>query len=111
MKRASNCFNCAHFAPVNWTGKPTVCSIGHKPRYFMSPGGKADWHNPDRWGWKRRCEDFQSKPKVIVEPGYATRRHPGYIMGEHWLQAAYTRICTGETEAEVMADYGWQREA
>jgi hypothetical protein len=41
----------------------------------------------------------------------AAQRHPGYIMGEHWLQAAYTRICTGETEAEVMADYGWQREA
>jgi hypothetical protein len=41
----------------------------------------------------------------------AAQRHPGYIMGEHWLQAAYTRICTGETEAEVMADYGWQRES
>lgn len=38
-------------------------------------------------------------------------RHPGYIVGDHWLQAAYTRICTGETEDEVMADYGWQREA
>jgi hypothetical protein len=39
------------------------------------------------------------------------KRHPGYIMGEHWLQAAYTRICTGETEAEVMSDYGWRRES
>ena len=41
----------------------------------------------------------------------AAQRHPGYIMGEHWLQAAYTRICTGETEAEVMSDYGWRRES
>ena len=39
------------------------------------------------------------------------KRHPGYIMGDHWLQAAYTRICAGETEADVMADYGWQRES
>ena len=39
------------------------------------------------------------------------KRHPGYIVGDHWLQAAYTRICTGETEDEVMTDYGWQREA
>jgi hypothetical protein len=38
-------------------------------------------------------------------------RHPGYIVGDHWLQAAYTRICTGETEDEVMTDYGWQRES
>ena len=37
------------------------------------------------------------------------KRHPGYIVGDHWLQAAYTRICTGETEDEVMTDYGWQR--
>jgi hypothetical protein len=43
--------------------------------------------------------------------GEQPKRHPGYIVGDHWLQAAYTRICTGETEAEVMADYGWQRES
>ena len=45
----------------------------------------------------------------IRERGEEPKRHPGYIIGDHWLQAAYTRICTGETEAEVMADYGWQR--
>jgi hypothetical protein len=48
---------------------------------------------------------------AIRARGEEPKRHPGYIMGEHWLQAAYTRICTGETEAEVMADYGWQRES
>lgn len=37
----------------------------------------------------------------------AAQRHPGYIMGEHWLQAAYTRVCTGEDVRDVMADYGW----
>ena len=48
---------------------------------------------------------------LIRARGEEPKRHPGYIMGDHWLQAAYTRICTGETEAEVMADYGWQRES
>ena len=49
--------------------------------------------------------------KAIRARGEEPKRHPGYIIGDHWLQAAYTRICTGETEAEVMADYGWKRES
>jgi hypothetical protein len=59
-----------------------------------------------------------SEPVWVVEivndiraRGEEPKRHPGYIVGDHWLQAAYTRICTGETEDEVMADYGWQRES
>jgi hypothetical protein len=59
-----------------------------------------------------------SEPVWVVEivndiraRGEEPKRHPGYIIGDHWLQAAYTRICTGETEADVMADYGWKREA
>lgn len=59
-----------------------------------------------------------SEPVWVVEivndiraRGEEPKRHPGYIVGDHWLQAAYTRVCTGETEAEVMADYGWQRES
>lgn len=55
------------------------------------------------------------KPKKIAKAirarGEEPKRHPGYIVGDHWLQAAYTRICTGETEADVMADYGWKRES
>ena len=44
---------------------------------------------------------------AIRATGEEPKRNPGYIVGDHWLQAAYTRICTGETEAEVMADYGY----
>jgi hypothetical protein len=54
--------------------------------------------------WAEELERFAA---LVI----AAQRHPGYIMGDHWLQAAYTRICTGETEAEVMSDYGWQRES
>lgn len=48
--------------------------------------------------------------EAIRARGEEPKRHPGYIAGDHWLEAAYTRVCTGESEAEVMADYGWSRE-
>ena len=35
------------------------------------------------------------------------RHHPGYVIGCHWMTAAYARICAGEGEIEVMDDYGW----
>lgn len=34
-------------------------------------------------------------------------KHPGYVIGDHWLEAAYARVCAGEDIREVMADYGW----
>lgn len=37
------------------------------------------------------------------------KRHPGYIIGNHWLETAYDRICAGEPESEVLADYGWRQ--
>ncbi|MGI9143634.1 MAG: hypothetical protein ACR2IJ_10650 [Fluviibacter sp.] len=37
------------------------------------------------------------------------KRHPGYIIGNHWLEAAYERICTGEEVNAVLAEYGWVR--
>ena len=36
--------------------------------------------------------------------------HPGYLIGMHWLAAAYDRICVGEPENDVLADYGWKKE-
>ena len=35
--------------------------------------------------------------------------HPGYVLGSHWLETAYSRICAGEAEAEVLRDYGLVR--
>ena len=45
--------------------------------------------------------------EAIRARGEQPKRHPGYIIGDHWLQAAYTRVCTGEDVRDVMADYGW----
>ena len=36
--------------------------------------------------------------------------HPGYVIGSHWLETAYSRICAGEAEAEVLRDIGLVRE-
>lgn len=38
-------------------------------------------------------------------------KHPAYVVGQHWLSAAYERICAGESEQQVLADYGWRRDA
>ena len=37
------------------------------------------------------------------------KRHPGYIVGNHWLETAYDRICAGEPEDKVLADYDVHR--
>jgi hypothetical protein len=44
---------------------------------------------------------------AIRAKGEEPMRHPGYIIGDHWLQAAYTRVCTGEDIRQVMEDYGY----
>lgn len=36
-------------------------------------------------------------------------RHPGYIIGYHWLEVAYQRVCAGEDEKTVLEDYGYAR--
>ena len=36
-------------------------------------------------------------------------KHPGYVIGSHWLETAYSRVCAGEAEADVLRDCGWER--
>jgi len=36
-------------------------------------------------------------------------KHPGYVIGNHWLETAYSRVCAGEAEADVLRDCGWER--
>ena len=47
-----------------------------------------------------------AKPDAKREP-----THPGYILGAHWLETAYSRIAAGEAEAavlaEVLGERGW----
>ena len=49
-------------------------------------------------------------PLYAVPPAAAPEpTHPGYVIGSHWLETAYSRVCAGEAEAEVLRDYGLWR--
>lgn len=37
-------------------------------------------------------------------------RHPGYIIGSHWFEIAYERLCAGEAEDAILEDYEVVRE-
>ena len=37
------------------------------------------------------------------------QEHPGYVIGSHWLETAYSRVCAGEAEADVLRDIGLVR--
>jgi hypothetical protein len=37
-------------------------------------------------------------------------RHPGYVIGNHWLETAYERLCAGESEDAILEDYEVVRE-
>ena len=41
---------------------------------------------------------------------YHEKRHPGYVIGNHWLETAYSRICAGESEDAILEDYELVRE-
>ena len=47
----------------------------------------------------------------ITPPAKPEPTHPGYIIGSHWLETAYSRIAAGEAEAEVLTEVlgarGW----
>lgn len=47
---------------------------------------------------------------ALAEQKPEPRRHPGYVIGSHWLETAYSRICAGDAEADVLRDYRLMRE-
>ena len=78
--------------PVAWIRKEWSPDCGS---YF-------DFCAEEEMGWRDRKE---------WTPLYATppATHPGYVIGSHWLETAYSRICAGEAEADVLRDCGWER--
>jgi hypothetical protein len=71
---------------------------------IVEEGTKAD---AIRWlqkTWDELC-DLNAEYALLCGD-----RHPGYVIGSHWLSTAYSRICAGESEEDVMRDYGWKRD-
>jgi hypothetical protein len=56
----------------------------------------------------RRVADTEKSASSTPEV-YHEKRHPGYVIGNHWLETAYERLCAGEAEADVLKDCGWER--
>jgi hypothetical protein len=61
-----------------------------------------------------RGERMKSAAKTLrtaLDAALAEPVHPGYIIGSHWLETAYSRIAAGEAEADVLAEVlgerGW----
>jgi hypothetical protein len=50
---------------------------------------------------------------AALDAALAEPVHPGYIIGSHWLETAYSRIVAGEAEADVLAEVlgarGWAK--
>jgi hypothetical protein len=53
----------------------------------------------------------QVKGLLPEAPAKSEPVHPGYIIGSHWLETAYSRIAAGESEAKVLTEVlgarGW----
>jgi hypothetical protein len=62
-------------------------------------------------GWLSGWPPVEAVPYWFAPPALAAEqpKHPGYVIGSHWLETAYSRICAGEAEAEVLQDYGLWR--
>ena len=47
---------------------------------------------------------------ALAAPRPEPVRHPGYVIGNHWLETAYARLCAGEAEDAILEDYDLVRE-
>ena len=58
-------------------------------------------------------QDIQLLASAVLRARLAApapeQTHPGYIIGSHWRETAYSRVCAGEAEADVLRDYGLVR--
>jgi hypothetical protein len=64
-------------------------------------------------GWLSGWPPVEAVPYWFAPPAAAPepeKRHPGYIIGNHWLETAYERLCAGEAEDAILEDYELVRE-
>lgn len=64
-----------------------------------------------RWMAARNRANRDTARGAVSERGKRLKignTHPHYIVGIHWLSVAYERICAGESEIEVLRDFGYE---
>ena len=77
------------------------------------PANLATKHEIAWSAWKssrrQAVTDCRITDAAAMPPASDGPVRPGYILGDHWLEVAYERICAGDREEKVMDDYGWVR--
>ena len=55
------------------------------------------------------AEQPKQEPVALAYCPYTTppSAHFGYVLGNHWLETAYSRVLDGESEVDVLRDCGW----
>jgi hypothetical protein len=84
---------------------PQQCAehSGHVPPAAAN-ADQPIWSSDDQRGTITSDGDMSIDPDCPT-CGRPTKRHPGYVIGNHWLESAYERICAGEAEDDVLRDY------
>lgn len=75
-------------------------------RDWKGVDGALAWHfiETDAQSWAELGEMMDA----WLAANSTLQRPPGKVT-QHWLGVALERVCAGEAEADVMADYGWTR--
>ena len=66
-----------------------------------------------RWQVSDACDILRTALRTALaapRPEPEPVRHPGYVIGNHWLETAYERLCAGEAEDAILEDYDLVRE-
>jgi hypothetical protein len=64
----------------------------------------------ERKGLRICDEAIEALRAALAAPRPEPVRHPGYVIGSHWFETAYERLCAGEAEDAILEDYELVRE-
>ena len=96
--------------PVAWQERHFFPKVGEWTHWYDCRPRMADY---PREQIEQNGVRYQWRPLYAAPPDAPTVKesltHPGYVIGSHWLETAYSRVCAGEAEADVLRDCGWER--
>jgi len=79
--------------------------INSRPRHLNAGAWEIRLYQDDYDRIDAALAGAAVQPDECPACGRSTKRHPGYVLGNHWLESAYERICAGEAEDDVLRDY------
>ena len=79
------------------------------PREVVQEALEALAKTPCNSVYEQDCTPCNAEEALRKALAAEQPKHPGYVIGSHWLETAYSRVCAGEAEADVLRDCGWER--